>query len=642
MNIALTKTQIRQIKQAVRDGLSAFERPIPKNLADWADENFYLSSESSYIEGRWETMPFQLAPMNAIAHPDIPQVNIVKSARVGYSQMLRAALGYFAEHKKRNQIIYQPTDGQASGFMKAHIETMIRDVPVVKTIAPWHGKKHRDNTLDTKRFSNGKQLWCLGGAAAKNYREKSPDNVYYDELAAFEDDVEKEGSPTFLGDKRIEGSAFPKSVRGSTPKNAGTCQITKAAEEAECYFRFHLPCPECQQEQVLKWGGKDCEFGIKWIDDDPKTAKYKCEHCGELIDNNSLYSMQQDGVWRCVNTGMYTTDGISFFDAKERQTEPPESVAFHVWTAYSLFTTWTKIVSDFLKAHKDRSKLKTFTNTTLGEVWEEDQGEKLEHENLYSRREHYKSEIPVENCVVTCAIDVQDDRFEVEHVAWVSGEESYRLAYKRLFGDLSRSQIWNNLKKHVNRDFKNSRGEIINARIIVIDSGGHYTDEVMQWCKKNGPQKFIPLKGHNQMGKPVAMYPRKKNRKGVYLTMVGTDTAKEIITDRLKQLEPGEGYMHYPISQQFDEDYFKHLTNERKLIKFVKGRRTIVWDSGGRRNEPLDTSVYNLSAIRILQQHFSVVLPKPFNDAEENPAEKKKKKKPSSGNDFIKDYENWI
>ncbi|ENR2246601.1 phage terminase large subunit family protein, partial [Escherichia coli] len=83
-------------------------------------------------------------------------------------------------------------------------------------------RKHRDNTLTLKRFSSGVGFWCLGGAAAKNYREKSVDVVCYDELSSFEPDVEKEGSPTLLGDKRIEGSVWPKSIRGSTPKIKGT------------------------------------------------------------------------------------------------------------------------------------------------------------------------------------------------------------------------------------------------------------------------------------------------------------------------------------------------------------------------------------------------------------------------------------
>ncbi len=97
-------------------------------------------------------------------------------------------------------------------------------------------------------------FWCLGGAVAKNYREKSVDVVCYDELSSFEPDVEKEGSPTLLGDKRIEGSVWPKSIRGSTPKVKGSCQIEKGANESAHFMRFHVPCPHCGEERYLKFG----------------------------------------------------------------------------------------------------------------------------------------------------------------------------------------------------------------------------------------------------------------------------------------------------------------------------------------------------------------------------------------------------
>lgn len=616
----------RTVALAAKDGLSVMSRPEPMTLVEWADENFYLSSESSYIEGRWETLPFQVAPMNAIGHDEIIYVDFIKSARVGYSQMLRAAVGYFVEHKSRNQLLFQPTDGSASGFMKAHIETMIRDVPVVKKLSPWIGKKHRDNTLDTKRFSNNKQLWVLGGAAAKNYREKSVDNVYYDELAAFEEDIEKEGSPTLLGDKRIEGSVFPKSIRGSTPKITGQCQISKAASEADCYFYYHLPCPHCDKEQVLEWGGPDSEFGIKWVNDDPNTAAYLCKHCSALISNTELLGMQEranesgePGAWRS-NCGTWTKDGNTYF-LKGKVIDPPEHVAFHIWTAYSTFTTWARIVRDFLKSKNDPSKLKTFVNTTLGQTWDEEQGEKIEPDSLYARREHYQSEVPVDNCVLTAAVDVQDDRFEIEVKAWLSGEESYAITYQRLYGDLSRPGIWGKLHQALTRTFKTPSGLILDVKMACIDSGGHYTDEVYSFCRQYGPQRFVPIKGHSQRGKPIAVWPRKSNSKGVYLVMVGSDTVKEVVTARMKIATPGDGYLHYPITEEFDQTFFVHLTNERKKLVYRKGRKVVEFDAGGRRNEPFDLEGYNLAAIRLLQQHFGVSLDQvqPASDAIRKP-----------------------
>ncbi|GCH38371.1 phage host specificity protein [Escherichia coli] len=288
MNIS--NSQVNRLRHFVRAGLRSLFRPEPQTAVEWADANYYLPKESAYQEGRWETLPFQRAIMNAMGSDYVREVNVVKSARVGYSKMLLGVYAYFIEHKQRNTLIWLPTDGDAENFMKTHVEPTIRDIPSLLALAPWYGKKHRDNTLTMKRFSNGRGFWCLGGKAAKNYREKSVDVAGYDELAAFDEDIEQEGSPTFLGDKRIEGSVWPKSIRGSTPKVRGTCQIERAASESPHFMRFHVACPHCGEEQYLKFGDKETPFGLKWTPDDPSSVFYLCEHNGwetatELVED---------------------------------------------------------------------------------------------------------------------------------------------------------------------------------------------------------------------------------------------------------------------------------------------------------------------------------------------------------------------
>lgn len=593
---------------------------------EWADENFYLSAESAYVEGRWETLPFQVAILNAMGNDEIRVVNLMKSARVGYSQMLKAAMAYMLEHKNRNQLLFQPTDTAASSFMKAHIESMIRDVPVIKKLAPWYGKKHRDNTLDTKKFSNRRQIWVLGGTAAKNYREKSVDTVIYDELAAFPPDVEKEGSPTFLGDRRIEGSVFGKSIRGSTPKNKNECQIERAFIESGMKLCFEIPCPHCGEVQALRWGGKDADFGMKWVNDDPASIAHMCEHCGALGSYAEWMPQMHKGVWVDRNLGIKTRDSYEWFNLNGKLIDTPESVSFHIWSAYSPFTEWKRLLQDWFKAKNDSGKLKTFVNTILGETWDDSEGEKLEPNSLYMRREFYSHPVPIDDCVLTAAVDVQDDRLEIEVEAWREGEEQYSISYDRLYGDLSRAEIWEALARHLRQTFETPNGSKAEIRLTLIDSGGHYTDEVYNFSKKYGVQKYIPTKGHSIMGKAIADLPRKRNKKGVYLTMIGTDTAKEVITNRLLIANPGEGFIHFPLNDQFDETYFKHLTNERKVSKFVKGRRTIVWDAGGRRNEPFDLKVLNLAAIRLLQQNFGINL----SSLKPQPVEEKKTTKPKA------------
>ncbi|EFX11391.1 putative terminase large subunit of prophage CP-933O [Escherichia coli O157:H7 str. G5101] len=51
--------------------------------------------------------------------------------------------------------------------MKSHVEATIRNVPCLKDLSPWLGRKHRDNTLTLKRFSSGVGFWCLGALPPK-------------------------------------------------------------------------------------------------------------------------------------------------------------------------------------------------------------------------------------------------------------------------------------------------------------------------------------------------------------------------------------------------------------------------------------------------------------------------------------------
>ncbi|KMK02731.1 hypothetical protein ABW06_25850 [Pluralibacter gergoviae] len=115
---------------------------------------------------------------------------------------------------------------------------------------------------------------------------------------------------------------------------------------------------------------------------------------------------------------------------------------------------------------------------------------------------------------------------------------------------------------------------------------------------------MIPIKGASIYGKPVANMPRKRNKNGVYLTEVGTDTAKEQIYNRFSLVadgdEPLPGAVHFPNNPDvYDLAEAQQLTAEEQVEKWTDGKRKIVWDSKKRRNEALDCFVYALAALRI-------------------------------------------
>ncbi len=522
MNIS--NSQIDILRRDVRAGLRALFRPEPQTAVEWADASYYLPKESAYQEGRWETLPFQRAIMNAMGSDYIREVNVVKSARVGYSKMLLGVYAYFIEHKQRNTLIWLPTDGDAENFMKTHVEPTIRDIPSLLALAPWYGKKHRDNTLTMKRFSNGRGFWCLGGKAAKNYREKSVDVAGYDELAAFDDDIEQEGSPTFLGDKRIEGSVWPKSIRGSTPKVRGTCQIERAASESPHFMRFHVACPHCGEEQYLKFGDKETPFGLKWTPDDPASVFYLCEHNACVIRQQELDFT--DARYICEKTGIWTRDGILWFSSSGEEIEPPDSVTFHIWTAYSPFTTWVQIVKDWMKTKGDTGKRKTFVNTTLGETWEAKIGERPDAEVMAERKEHYSAPVPDRVAYLTAGIDSQLDRYEMRVWGWGPGEESWLIDRQIIMGRHDDEQTLLRVDEAINKTYTRRNGAEMSVSRICWDTGGIDPTIVYERSKKHGLFRVIPIKGASVYGKPVASMPRKRNKNGVYLTEIGTDMGR--------------------------------------------------------------------------------------------------------------------
>ena len=87
---------------------------------------------------------------------------------------------------------------------------------------------------------------------------------------------------------------------------------------------------------------------------------------------------------------------------------------------------------------------------------------------------------------------------------------------------------------------------------------------------------------------------------------------------------PGPNYCHFPSNPEagYTEEYFKGLTAEKKVVRFVKGRLKEYWeikDKEHKRNEPLDLRNYATAALAISRP----VLKKP--DADGTPAQPVKK-----------------
>jgi terminase, large subunit len=614
----VSRVQRDAIGAAIARALSAFAVEIPQTLPDWADANFYLSPESSGVQGPWETQPPQRGLMLVICNDDVKQVTVRKCARIGYTKILMATVAYYTGHIPRNGVLYQPTDGDSDDFVQTEIDPMIRDCPKVAERMHNPEKRGKGNTLELKKLDSN--TWHFrGGKAAAAYRRLTKDLVIYDELDGFDRDIEGTGDPVTLGDKRVTASPFKKSIRGSTPEDAGTSIIQATLDTARLVFAWHFRCVHCAELVEFKWAH------LLWDDRDSEPYA-TCSKCGGIWNYRDLRELNAGGRWQTsapdgAELELHYIDNATgdFRDSSGMLIDAPAHVGFTMWSGWSAFITWRELRDEFLDAKASPLKLKGFVNTRLGECWQE--GDKPDWAHLHARRSHFdRKELEAAVGVVTYGVDVQDDRFEWQLTGWSSGEVSHSLGYGRLFVKTDTPEAFSRLYDALNRQVQIGDRGIMPAAIC-IDSG-HRAEDVYRICRRN-PRVWIPVKGSSDARAPYVNFPRTKGKRtGVYLTMLGVNLVKSLLYSRFLLTE-GEGVYHWPVADDHSETYFQQLVSEEKRVKYVKGHPHVEWwKPAGVGNEVLDTNVYAYCAMRIAVDYLGAEL-EPRAAPDEVPAARK-------------------
>ena len=87
--------------------------------------------------------------------------------------------------------------------------------------------------------------------------------------------------------------------------------------------------------------------------------------------------------------------------------------------------------------------------------------------------------------LLTCGIDVQDDRIEAIVRGWGEAEESWLIAQEVFLGDVkdpSDRKVWEQLDRFLAQRWKHEAGPELGLDTTCIDSSA-YTDAVYKFCK---------------------------------------------------------------------------------------------------------------------------------------------------------------
>lgn len=572
-------------------------KPLPKtSVSQWADNHRMLSSGISAEPGKWKTSraPYQKDIMNAFTEPGIHRVVVKSSSQIGKSDMMNNVIGRFAHLDPCAIMMIQPTIDMAQDYSKTRIAPMIRDTKVLNNL--FYDVKSRDanNTILSKVFPGGRLIMC-GANSPAGLASRPIRILLADEVDRFPDSAGTEGDPVDLAAKRM--TTFWNSCMGlfSTPTNEGSSRIDEeylAGTQEEWQHK----CPNCGEYHLLRHIDMTVDYKEIKTPSGKKTVivndvKWRCPHCGFSFSEKEMKQTPQKYISRNADA---LKNGIR---------------SFFVNGFTSPWMTWTRIMREWLEAKGDPERKKVIMNTVFGESYK--QKGAFEDEQIFlRRRESYGAELPNGVLLLTAAIDTQDNRLEYEVVGWGKEEECWGIRKGIVLGAPNQARTWKEIDNILDKTYHFADGKGLKVVRTFIDSGGHYTSDVYNYCQKNFHKQRFAIKGRGGPGIPLIYKIAKANNAKAPLILLGVDDGKQQIMDRLSIDSPGPLYFHFPQDEGikelsdrgYDDLYFKGIISEHKKVYKRNGVLREVWETTKNvRNEPLDLRNYNLACMKSLK-----------------------------------------
>lgn len=554
------------------------------SVSEWADTNRVLSQTSSAEPGKFRTSrtPYLKDIMDALS-PSSPYEKVVfmKGAQIGGTEAGNNWVGFVIDQAPGPMLVVQPTVEMGKRWSKGRLAPLIQDTLCLKNKVKDPRSRDSGNTVQSKEFQGG-QIVITGANSAVGLRSMPVRYLFCDEVDAYPPDADSEGDPLTLAIQRTSTFARKKIFIVSTPTIKGLSRIEKEFENTDQRY-FFVPCPHCGHYQILKWEGIQRDTSINEV-------VYICENCKKPIREFSKTEMLAAGEWRATN---------------EIETSS-KTVGFHISSLYSPlgWLSWADCYANFEAAKNNEQLLKAWTNTTLGLTWEE-KGDVPDWGILFDRRESYQiGVVPRGGYVLTAGVDVQNDRLEIEVVAWGHNLESWSVDYRIIFGSPTTPEVWQKLTSVLQEEFESEDGVPRKINMLAIDTG-FSTQNVYAWVRSQSPYNVMAIKGTDQsivpLNSPTKVDINFKGKKiigGVRLWKIGVSLLKGELYGWLKQTRKEDGsaphgYCHFP---EYATEYFKQLTAEQLVTKIVKGYPKREWQKLRDRNEALDCRVYARAA----------------------------------------------
>lgn len=566
----------------------------------WAEQHRVLTMSS--LPGPWKNRvtPYLVGVMDALAHPAVETVICCKAPQTGVTEAIYNCIGHSADCDPGPVLVVMPDEITARDNSRDRIQPMFSS----STRLSRYLTGSRDDLSGLRINLTHMPIYMAWARSASRLANKPIRMVFFDEIDKYPDfSNQREADPISLGTKRtITYRRTRKIVKNSTPTIEAGPIWQALLHEAQAVFDWLAVCPSCRREQVMtferiRWGDtRDAEEV-----EQKRLARYECCACGAHWDDSARSAAVLGGCWRVrIGDEPDGEHGLELMDHIERSR--PSKIGFHIPSWLSQFVSLSDAASAFLRGLRDKTKLRDFKNNHEARPWVIYQQDRREEAILALRDERPQGMVPSGGVVaaLTAGVDTQDNGFwyEIRAWGWGAAQDSWQVRFGFVESFSAIDQVL------FGSDYKDADGVKHAVKFALIDSGGHRTAEVYDYCRQPHPAPVMPSKGQGRMsglhtvGK-IDVYPgtSKAIPGGVKLLSINVNQYKDALDGRLKvsAADPGA----WRLSAECSDEWARQMTAE------VIDEKTGQWiNPKNRANHAWDCSVLNLVAADFIGIRF--------------------------------------
>lgn len=586
---------------------AAMAPPPPPDITRWCTENVVFDDRSP-MPGPFniERFPF-LREIHEVLSPEHParEVTVKGSAQWGKTvSVINPTLGAWFDHGPLDALVVHPTQSAAMEWVDNKWMPMRRQAPSLReTFGDGRGD-NKDAKFNQETLSRNGSLKVASAGSPSDLTGTTRRLVIMDDLAKFE--MTDKGDPEALAESRASGFEDAKILRVSTALIKGTCRITRAFERSD-QRHWLVPCPHCGNEAPLTWENLKASIDPERL----HAAHFTCEACGCAIHHADKERIVRAGRWQKTNPA---GDHPGFFlwrayaPQRDWASIAVDYARMMGWSTARLSGTTEATLADSVEAETEQ----TFFNDVLGLAYEQATGGQ-DWTALRDRVERAEEDtylplarLPASGFLLTAGVDCQEDRTEVQVVAWGRNRRSWVIDYTVIPHHVGTQEGRDGLDAILKATWRTIAGRSFGLDCLAIDSGS-WSDDVWTWAERYPRHRVIVVKGASGQNGPALLPMQERRRDGRPRPrrakrgfMVNVSQLKADFYGRLEREDPHErGFVAFATG--LGDEYYRQVTAEVRVLKRQPtGVVTSQWQlvEPTRRNEGLDTMIYAEAAAR--------------------------------------------